>query len=131
MGTKKEHMLLNINRTSQLYKIEPNGVVENSYVFLFQNTDIKDHKYYFKVLDNKDITIKRPKKEFKLIAGKKVKKIVILQTDKPLVKDSNKDTPIPITIRAYATDDAKKIVVDRKTVFVYPRWDVYQKHLKK
>jgi cytochrome c oxidase accessory protein FixG len=131
MGTKKEHMLLNINRTSQLYKIEPNGAVENSYVFLFQNTDIKDHKYYFKVLNNKDITIKRPKKEFKLIAGKKVKKIVILQTDKPLVKDSNKDTPIPITIRAYATDDAKKIVVDRKTVFVYPRWDIYQKHLKK
>ena len=131
MGTKKEHMLLNINRTSQLYKIEPNGVVENSYIFLFQNTDIKDHKYYFKVLNNKDITIKRPSKEFKLIAGKKVKKIVILQTDKPLVKDSNKDTPIPITIRAYATDDAKKIVVDRKTVFVYPRWDVYQKRLKK
>ena len=131
MGTKKEHMLLNISRTSQLYKIEPNGAVENSYVFLFQNTDIKDHKYYFKVLNNKDITIKRPKKEFKLIAGKKVKKIVILQTDKPLVKDSNKDTPIPITIRAYATDDAKKIVVDRKTVFVYPRWDIYQKHLKK
>ncbi len=131
MGTKKEHMLLNINRTSQLYKIQPNGVVENSYIFLFQNTDIKDHKYYFKVLNNKDITIKRPSKPFKLIKGKKVKKIVILQTDKVLVKDMQKDTPIPITIRAYAVDDPKKIFVDRKTVFVYPRWDIYQKYIKK
>ena len=131
MGTKKEHMLLNINRTSQLYKIQPNGVVENSYIFLFQNTDTKDHKYYFKILNNKDITIKRPKAPFKLIKGKKVKKIVILQTDKVLVKDMKKDTPIPITIRAYAVDDPERIFVDRKTVFVYPRWDIYQKHLEK
>jgi len=131
MGSKKEHMLLNINRTSQLYKIQPNGVVENSYVFLFQNTDIKSHRYYFEVVGNDKITIKRPKKDFNLIAGKKVKKVVVLQTKDTLIKDISKDTPIPITIRSYAVDDRQKIVVDRKTIFVYPRWDIYQKHLKK
>jgi cytochrome c oxidase accessory protein FixG len=131
MGSKKENMLLNINRTSQLYKIKSNGTVENSYVFLFQNTDIKPHRYYFEVVNNPDIAIKRPKKEFKLIPGKKLKKVVILQTKEVLVKNENKDTPIPIIIRAYATDKRQKIVVDRKTIFVYPRFDVYQKRLKK
>ncbi|WP_281951856.1 cytochrome c oxidase accessory protein CcoG [Nitrosophilus kaiyonis] len=131
MGSKKEHMLLNINRTSQLYKIEPNGVVKNSYIFLFQNTENEKHKYYFEIVDNKDIKIARPKKPFDVIPGKKVKKVVILYTDKVLVKDTHKDTPIPITIKAYAVDDPKKIVVTRKTIFVYPRWDIYQKKIKK
>jgi len=131
MGSKKENMLLNINRTSQLYKIKSNGTVENSYVFLFQNTDIKSHRYYFEVVNNPDIAINRPKKEFKLIPGKKLKKVVILQTKEVLVKNEDKDTPIPIIVRAYATDERQKIVVDRKTIFVYPRFDVYQKRLKK
>ena len=130
MGSKKEHMLLNINRTSQLYKIEPNGVVKNSYIFLFQNTEREKHRYYFEV-ENKNIKIERPKRPFTVIPGKKVKKVVILYTDKPLVKDTNKDIPIPITIKAYALDNPKKISVIRKTIFVYPRWDIYQKHIKK
>ena len=128
MGTKKESMLLNINRTSQLYKITGDGRVENSYIFLFQNTDRRDHRYYFEV-GNKDIGIKRPKKPFRLIAGKKVKKIVILYARKPLAKEKRKDTPIPITIRAYAVDDPK-ISVTRKTVFVYPRWDIVEKRME-
>ena len=131
MGSKKEHMLLNINRTSQLYKIEPNGIVKNSYIFLFQNTEREKHKYYFEIVGNKDIKIERPKHPFTVIPGKKVKKVVILYTDKPLVKDTKKDTPIPITIKAYALDDPKKISVIRKTIFVFPRWDIYQKHISK
>ena len=43
MSTKKEYMLLNINRTSELYKINKNGDVENAYIFLFQNTSDKEH----------------------------------------------------------------------------------------
>ncbi|SMC08826.1 cytochrome c oxidase accessory protein CcoG [Nitratiruptor tergarcus] len=131
MGSKKEHMLLNINRTSQLYKIEPDGRVKNTYVFLFQNTENKKHKYYFEIVNNKDIKIARPSKPFSVIPGKKVKKVVILYTDKVLVKNTQKDTPIPIKIKAYAVDDPKKIVVYRDTIFVFPRWDIYQKHIKK
>ncbi|NPA03557.1 MAG: cytochrome c oxidase accessory protein CcoG, partial [Epsilonproteobacteria bacterium] len=131
MGSKKEHMLLNINRTSQLYKITPDGKVKNTYVFLFQNTDTKKHTYYFEVVDNPDIKIARPKKPFDVVPGKKVKKVVILYTDKVLAKDTTKDTPIPIKIKAYAVDDPEKIVVYRDTIFVFPRWDIYQEHLKK
>ncbi len=131
MGSKKEHMLLNINRTSQLYKIEPDGRVRNTYVFLFQNTQNKKHTYYFEIVNNKDIKIVRPKKPFTVIPGKKVKKVVILETNKVLAKDTTKDVPIPIKIKAYAVDDPKNIVVYRDTIFVFPRWDIYQKHIKK
>ncbi|MRJ02295.1 MAG: cytochrome c oxidase accessory protein CcoG [Epsilonproteobacteria bacterium] len=130
MGSKKERMLLNINRTSQLYKIEPDGTVKNTYVFLFQNTENEKHKYYFEVVNNKDILIERPKKPFTVIPGKKVKKVVILSTKKVLAKNEEKDTPIPIKIRAYAVDNPE-ISVYRDTIFVFPRWDIYQKHIQK
>ncbi len=128
MGSTKEHMLLNINRTSQLYKITEDGkAVQNAYTFLFQNTDSKDHSYYFEV-NNKDITVLKPSKPFKLRAGQKAKKVVILQTTKVLANDDRKDTPIPITIIAYATDDKENIIVKRDTVFFYPKKSILEKH---
>jgi len=127
MGSKKEHMLLNVNKTTRLYKIYPNGSVENDYVFLFQNTEEKPHKYTFKVEGHPEIKIVRPKEAFHLGAGKKKKKVVVLRTDKVLAKNNVKDTPIPITIKAYAVDDPKRVVVERKTVFVYPRLDEIKK----
>ncbi len=131
MSTTKEYMLLNINKTTELYSIKKDNIVQNSYVFLFQNTDNKAHNYYFDIEDNDDITILRPKNPFKLSAGGKAKKIVILQTKKELVKDDRKDTPITISIKAYAVDEAKRIVVNRETVFVYPRYDLIEAKNKK
>lgn len=123
MSGKKENMLLNINRTTQLYSAKPGNVVENSYIFLFQNTDRQDHTYYFEVTGHPEIEIYAPKEPVKLGAGKKTKEIVRLKTDKILVKDERKDTPIPITIKAYALDDKENIVVTRESVFIYPRLD--------
>ncbi len=58
MGSTKEHMLLNINRTTQLYKIKDEGKeIQNVYTFLFQNTDTKDHRFYFDV-EHEGISIK-------------------------------------------------------------------------
>ena len=131
MGSTKEYMLLNINRTTQLYKIKDDGQrVTNAYTFLFQNTQNSDHEYYFEVVGHDDIKIERPKKEFKLRAGTKSKKVVVLSTTKELAKDNKKDTPIAITIRAYAIDDKEKVVVERQTTFVYPRYDVLEEHRK-
>ncbi len=131
MGGKKEYMQLNINRTTQLYKIKEHGkIVENSYTFLFENTENRDHKYYFEIEGNKDIKIKRPKEPFRVVSGKKIKKIVTFYTDKVLVKDNTKDTPIPIKIKAYAIDDKERIVVERDTIFVYPRLSVLEKAKK-
>ncbi len=122
MGGKKEYMLLNVNKTTQLYKIKDGHVVSNNFLFLFQNTDSKRHKYALEVVDNKDIVIKRFK-PFNLSPKKLVKKVVVLQTDKLLVNDKTKDTPITVTIRAYAVDEPERVQVLRKAVFIFPRAD--------
>ncbi len=123
MGSKKEHMLLNINKGQRLYKVLDDGTVQNDYIFMFANTDSKEHTYYFEIVGNDKITIKRPDAPFKLGAGKK-KKVVILETKEELAHNTRKDVPVPILIRAFATDDKEKIVVDREMVFFYPRADL-------
>jgi polyferredoxin len=123
-------MLLNINRTTQLYKIKDDGSVTNVYKFLFQNTQREPHQYYFEVVSHPEIKIKRPEKPFKLRAGQKANKVVVLYTKEDLVKDTSKDTPIPIKIRAFATDAKDKTVVERDTIFVFPRYDILEKKRK-
>ena len=73
------------------------------------------------------LQIVRPKEPFSIAPGKKRKKVVVLRTDKVLADSTRKDVPIPVTIKAYAVDDKKKIVVERHTVFVYPRADLLKK----
>jgi hypothetical protein len=102
-------------------------VVENDYLFLFANTDSKRHTYYFEVVNNDKLEIVRPKKPFSIAPGKKRKKVVVLRTSAKLADSTRKDVPIPVTIRAYAVDDKEKIVVERNTVFVYPRADQLKK----
>jgi cytochrome c oxidase accessory protein FixG len=129
MGGKKEYMLLNVNKTTQLYKIRDDGSVTNNFLLLFQNTDSKSHTYNLEVTDHKDIHIKRFR-AFELSPGKLAKKIVRLETHARLVTDFTKDTPITVTIRAYAEDEPKKIQVFRKAVFIFPRADEFKEHKK-
>ena len=117
MSGKKENMLLNINRTSELYKVLEQGEVENSYVFLVQNTQSKDHKFYFEI-DDKSIEISRPNKPFMLKAGAKQKVIVTLKSKNE--NTSEKDLLKHINIRAYATDEPT-INVQRASTFIYPK----------
>lgn len=117
MSGKKENMLLNINRTSELYKVLEQGEVENSYVFLVQNTQNKDHKFYFEI-DDKSIEISRPNKPFMLKAGAKQKVIVTLKSKNE--NTSEKDLLKHINIRAYATDEPT-ISVQRASTFIYPK----------
>jgi cytochrome c oxidase accessory protein FixG len=134
MGSEKEHMLLNINKENRLYDMERLDAdtiqVDNSYIFLLQNTLNEDHMYYFDVIPPKGmegkIKIAKPSEPFKARPGVKKKKIVILYTNEVLVEDSTKDTIIPITIRAYALDDKENIVVERKSTFTFPRYDILQ-----
>lgn len=127
MGSKKEHMLLNINKGQRLYKVLEHGEVHNEYIFMFTNTDRQEHTYYFEIIGNDKITIDRPREAFKLGAGQKKKKVVILETSEVLANNTRKDVPIPLTIRAYAVDDKEKITVDREIVFFYPRADLVKK----
>ncbi len=122
MGGKKEYMLLNVNKTTQLYKIKEDNIVANNFLLLFQNTDSKTHTYNIEIVGRDDITIERFR-PFKLQPGRLRKKVVILQTDKILVNDKTKDTPITVKLRAYAVDEPEKISVFRDAVFIYPRAD--------
>ncbi len=127
MGSTKEHMLLDINKSPRLYKILDKGVVQNDYIFLFANTDSKAHTYTFEVVGNDKIKIVRPKDAFKIGAGKKKKKVVILEASESLADTTHKDMPVPITIRAYAVDEKEKIIIDRQAVFMYPKADLVKK----
>jgi cytochrome c oxidase accessory protein FixG len=148
MASKKEYMLLNINKENRNYSIqtEPRGCkigvdegckfrVDNAYEFLLQNTQNEKMKFYFEVIPdikvNGKIYISKPKKPFSVTPGIKKKKIVLLSTHDMLVKDTRQDTIIPITIHAYALDKdgkpSKKISVLRKATFVFPRADIIEK----
>lgn len=120
LSSTKSNMLLNINRTTESYKILENGDVENHYTMLFQNTDNKPHTYYFRVLNNDDIQIKYPEESFEIKPGKKARKRVFLYTTKDLSTNTLDDSIIPITIQAYATDD-ENINIVKESIFVYPK----------
>jgi len=133
MGSTKEHMLLNINKETRLYatKVMEDGKVrvDNSYVFLLQNTESEKMKFFFEIIPPKGmegkIIIAKPNKEFTVIPGSKKKKIVTLRTTEVLVDDARKDTVIPITIHAYALDKngkpSEKISVMRHSTFIFPK----------
>ncbi|MDR0407777.1 MAG: cytochrome c oxidase accessory protein CcoG [Campylobacteraceae bacterium] len=121
MSAKKERMLLDINRGSQLFSLSSDGSgVENAYTFLFQNTDSKEHEYYFEVL-NGDISIILPKAPFKLRSGEKSKKIVVLNAKIGSSLRENEGRPQQIAIRAYATDDKERIFTEKEIMFFYPK----------
>jgi cytochrome c oxidase accessory protein FixG len=127
MGSKKEHMLLDINKSPRLYKVLDSGSVQNDYIFMFANTDKNEHTYYFDIVGNDKIKIVRPAEPFKIGAGKKKKKVVVLEAVEPLSQDTHKDTPVPVKIIAYAVDDKENIVIERQAVFMYPRADLIKK----
>jgi len=139
MSTTKEHMLLNVNKETRLYAIKHVGKdkfkVENSYVFLVQNTENEPMKFYFDVVPPKGmegkIKILKPSKPFRVVPGVKKKKIVTLATEEMLVDNNRKDTIIPITIHAYALDKdgkpSKKVSVLRETTFVFPKESILLK----
>ncbi|MDA7818101.1 cytochrome c oxidase accessory protein CcoG [Sulfurimonas sp.] len=132
MGSKKEHMLLNINKENRLYstKLLSNGKVQvdNAYEFLLQNTENEKMKFYFEIIPPKSmegkIFIAKPSKPFTAVPGIKKKKIVVLRTQEVLVDDARQDSIIPIQIRAYALGHEEKIVVYRDSIFIFPRADV-------
>ena len=135
MGSKKESMLLNINKENRLYSVSKSAdgkvIVDNAYEFLVQNTQSDKMDFYFEVIMPKDskgkLEILKPKEAFDVTPDVKKKKIVVLRTYDMLANDPRHDTIIPITIRAYAVGHEDKIVVFRESTFTYPRADVIEK----
>ena len=124
MGGKKENMLLNINKTTQLYKVKADNEVTNSYYMLFQNTQSKKHTFKIEIVGKyADKFVIKRFKSVTINPKKLVKELVILSTKEKLVNDSTKDTPLKIMLKSYATDDPENIVIFREMTFFYPRSD--------
>ena len=124
MGGKKEYMLLNINKTTQLYKIKANNEVVNNFLLLFQNTQKENYTYSIKVVGKYADQFEIKKfTDFKLSHNKMVKKVIQLSTKKRIVNDNTKDTPITVTLKAYAKENPDVVFVLRDAVFIYPRAD--------
>jgi cytochrome c oxidase accessory protein FixG len=124
MGGQKEYMLLNVNKTTQLYKVKADNEVTNSYLMLFQNTESTKHSYKIEVVgENADkFEIKRFR-GLTLNPGKLKKSLFILSTKERLVDDNTKDTPIKVRIKAYAEEEPERVFVFREIIFFYPRAD--------
>lgn len=128
MGGKKEYMLLNVNKTTELYKTYEGNEVTNSFVLLFQNTQKESYTYQLEVIGTyKDKIALKRFEPFKLSHGKLAKKVIQLYTNQILVDDARHDVPLTVTLKAYAIEDPMKVFVIRNAVFIYPRSDKLQK----
>lgn len=112
---EKEDFLVNVNKTTQLYKIKENNIIANNYVLTFHNTQNETLNFDIKLLDEKNYKIKRFD-NFSLDAGKKIKKVLIIETTINYINPVNKISDIDIE---FTTFD-KKFKVTKKISFVHP-----------
>ena len=112
---EKEDFLVNVKKTTQLYKIKENNIIANNYVLTFHNTQNETLNFDIKLLDEKNYKIKRFD-NFSLDAGKKIKKVLIIETTINYINPVNKISDIDIE---FTTFD-KKFKVTKKISFAHP-----------
>ena len=112
---EKEDFLVNVNKTTQLYKIKENNIIANNYVLTFHNTQNETLNFDIKLLDEKNYKIKRFD-NFSLDAGKKIKTVLIIETTINYINPVNKISDIDIE---FTTFD-KKFKVTKKISFAHP-----------
>ncbi|KAB7885234.1 cytochrome c oxidase accessory protein CcoG [Poseidonibacter ostreae] len=121
-ASKKEPFLLNINKTTNLYKIKEEQKVTNNYILTFHNTQDKTYTFDIKLEDNENFAIKRFK-AFKLEPNKRVKKIFIVETKKRLFISKTQNSALKIKINSFALEN-ENISLSRELSFIYPRSDL-------
>ena len=120
-GGNRETLLLNINRTTQLYEVKAEGQrVENHYVVLLTNIDTEAHTFSLTTEMLPGLEIKRPRRPFLIKAGGRVRKVLIISTSKMLVRNPGKSTSLDFKIRAFATDLPETIFSERPAIFIFP-----------
>uniref|UniRef100_UPI0040475835 cytochrome c oxidase accessory protein CcoG n=1 Tax=Aliarcobacter sp. TaxID=2321116 RepID=UPI0040475835 len=112
---EKEDFLVNINKTTELYSQKKDGRVSNNYILTFHNTQDKTLTFDIKLQDEKNYKIKRFD-SFSLEAGKRTKKILIIETTKDFKKSKGNTNQITIDIFT----QNKELKVTRKVSFAHP-----------
>lgn len=114
---EKESFLVNVNKTTELYSKKENGIISNNYILTIHNTQDKDYTFDIRLVENKDLKIKRFD-SFELKAGEKIKKILILETTENFEKLKEKPSKISIEI---FTKENEKVKLSRQIAFFYPK----------
>ena len=114
---EKESFLVNVNKTTELYSKKENGIISNNYILTIHNTQHKDYTFDIRLVENKDLKIKRFD-SFELKAGEKIKKILILETTENFEKLKEKPSKISIEI---FTKENEKVKLSRQIAFFYPK----------
>lgn len=112
---EKENFLVNINKTTELYKISEDKKIVNNYILSIHNTQDEALIFDIKLQDEKNFRIKRFEK-ISLEAGKRAKSVLIIETTNEFDKSSNNSIDIYLDI---FTQD-KKFETVKKMVFFHP-----------
>lgn len=120
--SEKEYLLVNVNKSGPLYRIDKSGSVSNDYLIAIHNTQEKAYTYDIKIQDNEKFHIKRFK-PFSLDANKRVRKGLIIETKERLYLSDRKDTALKIKITVFAKEDPK-VKITQDIAFMYPRTDL-------
>jgi len=112
---EKEDFLVNVNKTTELYSKKEDGTISNNYILTFHNTQDKTLTFDIKLRDETNYRIKRFD-TFSLESGKKIKKILIIETTENFVKTSNINSDIFLEI----SDLDKNLKISKKISFSHP-----------
>lgn len=121
-ASEKEYLLVNINKSGPLYRIDKSGSVINDYLIAIHNTQDRAYTYDIKIQDNEKFHIKRFK-PFTLDANKRVKKGLVIETKEKLSLSNRKDTALKVKITVFSKEDPK-VKLTQDIAFMYPRNDL-------
>lgn len=120
--SKKEHFLVNVNKTTQLYKIEENGLVSNNYILTLHNTRDEPLNLHIEILDKNNFEVKRFKPT-QLSTKQQVKTVLILRTKQKLFLSNKKSTALKTKIKVFDKNNPE-IHRIKEVSFIYPRNDL-------
>ncbi|WP_419766858.1 cytochrome c oxidase accessory protein CcoG [Arcobacter sp.] len=109
--SEKEPFLVNINKNTELYKIDENGKVVNNYLLTIYNSADKRYTFDIEVLD-KNISIKRYNPI--TLNPKQTRKTVLILVSK------NKTNTSKINLLFYAKEN-KEVKMEKKILFFSPK----------
>ncbi len=112
---EKEQFLVNINKTTELYKITSDKKIVNNYVLTIQNSQDETLTFNIKLQDEQNFKIKRAQ-DSTIEAGKRAKFVLIIESIDELKNIETKN--IPIFIEIYTKE--KDLRVIKKLIFSKP-----------
>lgn len=122
MGSNKEEIIVNVNKTAELYKIHDDSSVSNNYALTVHNTQNIGYTYDVRAENSELFEVKKIE-PFEVKAQSFQRKILVLQTKKKLVGSDRQSTPMVAKIIVFAKENPK-IQLTKELAFIYPRSDL-------